>query len=107
MNWWNTSDLLIVINQRDKELDTVRYLARMETQQCHEKIAKLEGELDTHRFLARAETKKNAALIEQLRQEKTDLEQFKNKQIKELMMEIKEWKAEAQKLSDRLSEEGY
>lgn len=61
----------------------------------------------TFRYLARMESKKNAALIEQLRQEKLDLEQFKNKQIKELMIEIKEWKAEAQRLSDRLSEEGY
>lgn len=70
-------------------------------------LATLRGELDTHRFLARVETKKNQALIEQLKQEKLDLEQFKNQQIKELMIEIKEWKAEAQRLSDRLSEEGY
>lgn len=60
----------------------------------------LEEDESTFRYLARMESKKNAALIEQLRQEKTDLEQFKNKQIKELMMEIKQLKAEIADLKD-------
>ena len=51
-----------------------------------------EQDESTFRYLARMETKKNQALIEQLRQEKLDLEQFKNKQIKELMIEIKQLK---------------
>ena len=57
----------------------------------------LEEDESTFRYLARMETKKNQALIEQLRQEKTDLEQFKNKQISGLMHEIKQLK---QQLAD-------
>lgn len=64
-----------------------------------------EQDESTFRYLARMESKKNQALIEQLRQEKLDLEQFKNKQIKELKAEItdlKDDKLERMIQSDRL-----
>jgi hypothetical protein len=54
----------------------------------------IEEDEATFRYLARMETQKNQALIEQLRQEKIDLEQFKNQQIKELMIRIKELEQE-------------
>ena len=65
----------------------------------------IEEDEATFRYLARMETQKNQALIEQLRQEKIELEQFKNQQIKELMDKIKELeddKRERLMHSDRL-----